>query len=102
MSAASSFSSISPLPSGSDAAIEEAASDATRVAVPAGAELPAWPEAAVSPPLVRWRGREPYEVSFDAMRSFTESRTPDTPDEIWLVEHPPVFTLGQAGDPAHL
>ena len=36
------------------------------------------------------------------MRAFTDARTPDTPDEIWLVEHPPVFTLGQAGDPAHL
>jgi lipoyl(octanoyl) transferase len=36
------------------------------------------------------------------MREFTETRTADTPDEIWLVEHPPVFTLGQAGDPAHL
>mgnify|MGYP001547678296 FL=1 len=36
------------------------------------------------------------------MRAFTEARTVDTPDEIWLVEHPPVFTLGQAGNPAHL
>ncbi len=36
------------------------------------------------------------------MRAFTEARTPDTADEIWLVEHPPVFTLGLAGDPAHL
>ncbi|MGN6318862.1 lipoyl(octanoyl) transferase LipB [Trinickia sp.] len=53
-------------------------------------------------PIVRWRGREAYDVSFDAMRAFTEARTADTPDEIWLVEHPPVFTLGQAGDPTHL
>ena len=51
---------------------------------------------------LRWRGREPYEASFEAMRAFTDERTADTPDEIWLVEHPPVFTLGQAGDPAHL
>lgn len=36
------------------------------------------------------------------MRAFTEARTAETTDEIWLVEHPPVFTLGQAGDPAHL
>ena len=36
------------------------------------------------------------------MRAFTDARTPDTPDEIWLVEHPQVFTLGLAGDPAHL
>ncbi len=36
------------------------------------------------------------------MRAFTAARTPETADEIWLVEHPPVFTLGLAGDPAHL
>lgn len=36
------------------------------------------------------------------MRAFTDTRTSETADEIWLVEHPPVFTLGQAGDPAHL
>ena len=52
--------------------------------------------------IFRWRGLEPYTQSFDAMRAFTETRTPETPDEIWLVEHPPVFTLGLAGDPAHL
>ena len=51
---------------------------------------------------VRWRGLEPYEASFAAMREFTESRTEATRDELWLVEHPPVFTLGQAGNPAHL
>ncbi|MDR5853435.1 lipoyl(octanoyl) transferase LipB [Caballeronia sp. LZ062] len=52
--------------------------------------------------ILRWRGLEPYGESFDAMRAFTDARTPDTPDEIWLVEHPQVFTLGLAGDPAHL
>jgi len=36
------------------------------------------------------------------MRAFTEARTADTPDEIWLVEHPPVFTLGLAGKPEHI
>jgi lipoyl(octanoyl) transferase len=54
------------------------------------------------PVALRWRGREPYSQSFDAMRAFTDARTPETQDEIWLVEHPPVFTLGLAGDPAHL
>ncbi len=49
-----------------------------------------------------WRGREAYEVSFAAMREFTEARNAETLDEIWLIEHPPVFTLGQAGNPAHL
>ncbi|MDU0810325.1 MAG: lipoyl(octanoyl) transferase LipB [Burkholderia sp.] len=55
-----------------------------------------------SPIVVRWRGIEPYEASFDAMRIFTNTRTINTIDEIWIVEHPPVYTLGQAGDPAHL
>ncbi len=57
---------------------------------------------AAQPVIVRWRGSEDYQASFDAMRAFTDSRTAETSDEIWLVEHPPVFTLGQAGDPAHL
>ncbi len=56
----------------------------------------------VFPVTLRWRGREAYQQSFDAMRTFTDARTPDTQDEIWLVEHPPVFTLGLAGNPAHL
>ncbi|MFM0526542.1 lipoyl(octanoyl) transferase LipB [Paraburkholderia strydomiana] len=60
------------------------------------------PMPAAAPLVLRWRGSEFYEASFDAMRAFTDARTVDTPDEIWLVEHPPVFTLGQAGDPAHL
>src|SRR5476649_3102686 len=58
---------------------------------------------ALAPSVIfRWRGLEPYTQSFDAMRAFTETRTSETADEIWLVEHPPVFTLGLAGDPAHL
>ena len=36
------------------------------------------------------------------MRAFTADRTADTTDEIWLLEHDPVFTLGQAGDPQHV
>ncbi|AOY92077.1 lipoate--protein ligase [Cupriavidus sp. USMAA2-4] len=48
------------------------------------------------------RGREDYQPCFDAMRAFTDARNADTPDQIWLVEHPPVYTLGQAGDPSHL
>ncbi len=60
-------------------------------------------EAAALPPIaVRWLGSVPYEPTFEAMRAFTDARSPDTPDEIWLVEHPPVFTLGQAGNPSHL
>lgn len=52
--------------------------------------------------ILRWRGLETYETSFAAMRIFTEARTSNTVDEIWLVEHAPVFTLGQAGNSEHL
>lgn len=48
------------------------------------------------------RGLEPYEITFAAMRAFTDARTPDTPDQLWIVEHPPVFTLGLAADRAHI
>ncbi len=48
------------------------------------------------------RGVEPYEASFAAMRAFTDARTPETPDELWIVEHPPVFTLGLGADPSHV
>lgn len=48
------------------------------------------------------RGCEPYEASYAAMRAFTDARTPDTPDELWLVSHAPVFTLGLGADRAHL
>lgn len=44
----------------------------------------------------------PYETVLKAMREFTEFRTGRTEDEVWLVEHPPVFTLGQAGRREHL
>ncbi|WP_277189372.1 lipoyl(octanoyl) transferase LipB [Caballeronia sp. BR00000012568055] len=67
-------------------------------------EIPAFTDDASGhdPIALHWRGLEPYSQSFDAMRAFTDARTPDTQDEIWLVEHPPVFTLGLAGNPAHL
>jgi len=43
-----------------------------------------------------------YPPVWQAMRDFTETRGPETPDEIWLVEHTPVYTLGQAGKRAHI
>jgi lipoyl(octanoyl) transferase len=52
--------------------------------------------------LVKQLGRVEYEPTWQAMLEFTTSRTAETPDEIWIVEHPPVFTLGQAGKPEHL
>jgi lipoyl(octanoyl) transferase len=48
------------------------------------------------------RGHEPYQACFDAMRDFTDRRDSATPDQIWLVEHPPVFTLGLGADPANI
>ncbi|MBI5329796.1 MAG: lipoyl(octanoyl) transferase LipB [Betaproteobacteria bacterium] len=52
--------------------------------------------------LIRRLGRVEYEPAWRAMQTFTAERTADTPDEIWLVEHPPVFTLGQAGRREHV
>ena len=46
---------------------------------------------------VRRLGRQPYEPVWRAMQAFTDARGPETPDELWMVEHDPVFTLGQAG-----
>jgi lipoyl(octanoyl) transferase len=54
------------------------------------------------PALVRDLGRAAYEPVWRAMQRFTDARDDATPDEIWLVEHDPVFTLGQAGKPEHV
>jgi lipoyl(octanoyl) transferase len=51
---------------------------------------------------VKRLGRVEYEPTWQAMLDFTLARNAETPDEIWIVEHPPVFTLGQAGKPEHL
>jgi lipoyl(octanoyl) transferase len=52
--------------------------------------------------LVRHLGQAEYEPIFAAMREFSTARTADTPDELWIVEHPPVYTLGLAADPSHI
>lgn len=52
--------------------------------------------------VVRSLGRVEYEATWRAMQDFTARRTEDTADEIWLLEHPPVYTQGQAGKPEHL
>jgi lipoyl(octanoyl) transferase len=57
---------------------------------------------AASPAFVRDLGRQPYLPVWRAMQGFTDDRGADTPDELWLVEHDPVFTLGQAGKPEHV
>ena len=57
----------------------------------------------MSPPLlVRRLGRQPYERVWRAMQAFTDARGQDTPDELWVLEHDPVFTLGQAGKWEHV
>lgn len=53
-------------------------------------------------PLVRRLGLAEYEPTWRAMQAFTAQRESSTPDEIWLLEHPPVFTLGMGGDARHL
>jgi lipoyl(octanoyl) transferase len=52
--------------------------------------------------LIRRLGLRDYLLVWEAMRRFTAERGPETPDEFWLVAHPPVFTLGQAGKPEHI
>jgi lipoyl(octanoyl) transferase len=49
-----------------------------------------------------WLGRVPYEPTWRAMQAFTEQRDADTVDEIWLLEHDPVFTLGMNADRSHV
>jgi lipoyl(octanoyl) transferase len=51
---------------------------------------------------IRSLGLVDYLPTWRAMQAFTESRGADTPDEIWLLQHPPVFTLGQAGKREHI
>ncbi|HET9050043.1 MAG TPA: lipoyl(octanoyl) transferase LipB [Chiayiivirga sp.] len=51
---------------------------------------------------IRELGRQAYEPIWHAMQAFTDARGDDTDDEIWLVEHEPVFTLGQAGKAEHV
>ena len=54
------------------------------------------------PALIRHLGHAEYAPTLAAMRAFTDARAPDTQDELWIVEHPPVFTLGLAADRNHL
>jgi lipoyl(octanoyl) transferase len=60
------------------------------------------PNAARSGVAIRALGRTDYETTWRAMQEFTGGRVAATPDEIWLTEHPPVYTLGLAGRREHL
>ncbi len=92
-------------------AVRAIASDATRL-LPASA--PVKHEQAMTPPIqsiadaspatlrVKRLGTRPYDETREAMRAFTTARDDATCDELWLLEHPPVYTLGQAGRLVHL
>jgi lipoic acid synthetase len=53
-------------------------------------------------PTVRWLGRVEYEPTWREMQRITDTRDANTPDEVWLLEHPPVFTLGMNADAGHV
>jgi lipoyl(octanoyl) transferase len=53
-------------------------------------------------PVIKWLGRVEYVPTWQAMQRFTDERTPETTDEIWFLEHPPVFTLGMNANRAHV
>lgn len=52
--------------------------------------------------IVKELGRQPYQPTWDAMRAFTDSRGAEAPDELWLLEHDPVYTQGLAGRAEHI
>lgn len=66
------------------------------------ATTPLSPIAPRPSPVVKRLGRVEYLPTWRAMQDFTAQRGPETPDELWLLEHPPVYTLGLAGKPEHL
>ena len=59
-------------------------------------------QAAALPMCSKWLGRAPYEPTWRAMQQFTDTRNAGTADELWLLEHEPVYTLGLNADPRHV
>lgn len=66
------------------------------------AEQIARPPLASPPFAIRALGRTEYATTWHAMQAFTAARSPDSPDELWLTEHAPIYTLGLAGRRDHL
>ena len=66
--------------------------------------MPALPDSGFDPEtlIVRQLGQMDYEPVWRNMQSFTDTRAANTPDELWFLEHSPVFTLGRNGKPEHL
>ncbi|UCE88925.1 MAG: lipoyl(octanoyl) transferase LipB [Pseudomonadota bacterium] len=60
------------------------------------------PTPATGSPVVRRLGVQPYVRTWRAMQEFTAQRRPDTPDELWVLEHPPIYTLGLNGRDEHV
>ncbi len=60
------------------------------------------PLPAVNDVRIRRLGRVPFEPTWKDMQAFTDERDADTPDEIWVLEHDPIFTLGLAGKREHV
>lgn len=56
----------------------------------------------INQPIIKPLHRAKYTSVYQAMRTFTDERSPETPDEIWLIEHEPVYTLGQAAKLEHI
>ena len=56
---------------------------------------------AEGPPIIKHLGLAEYGTTYAAMRRFTETRSATTPDELWVLEHPPVYTVGVAGRKEH-
>lgn len=52
--------------------------------------------------ILRQLGQAPYQPTWQQMQQFTDSRNAETPDELWLLQHPPTFTQGRAGKAEHL
>jgi lipoyl(octanoyl) transferase len=72
------------------------------MSTPAPAPLPGLAGAVPRLLVRRLPGLQDYRSTWELMHTFTDARGPDTPDELWLLEHPPVYTLGQAGRPEHV
>jgi len=66
------------------------------------AEAVALTSGAAAAPVLKWLGQVEYEPAWRAMQAFVDRRTPATRDEIWFLEHPPVFTLGMNGRREHI
>ncbi|MDO8414469.1 MAG: lipoyl(octanoyl) transferase LipB, partial [Gallionellaceae bacterium] len=61
-----------------------------------------YPQSSILDPAIHTLGLVEYQATWDAMKQFTSARTVETRDEIWLLQHPSVYTQGLAGKPEHL